>query len=132
MADTELTVIERIVDVAVVDRLQVDPVQRVVKVGVINHNVVAVVQRVVEVITVGLQGPPGLSPGGVPADLAGYTHTQSSPSAVWTINHNLGRKPLVSLRTNGNVEFEGSLVHMSNNQVIAFLATAVAGAARCL
>lgn len=67
------------------------------------------------------------------ADLIdGYTHTQASPASTWTINHNLGRRPLVSLFTTGGVEFEADVVHTSPNQCIASLAGAHAGTARCL
>jgi hypothetical protein len=74
-----------------------------------------------------LRGPPG--PSG--ADGSGYTHTQASPSSMWTINHNLGFKPVISLYTTGSVEFEGQITHISNNQAVVNLATPIAGFARC-
>lgn len=80
------------------------------------------------VVVRGPAGPPGA--GGGAAD--SYTHNQSSASATWTINHNLGRLPIVTLLTPGLVEFEAELVHTSNNQCIAYLATPLAGQARCI
>lgn len=49
------------------------------------------------VVTRGIPGPPG--PPGPPGGGAGatYTHTQSIPAAVWTVAHNLGRFPSVSV-----------------------------------
>lgn len=64
--------------------------------------------------------------------LDGYTHTQGAPASTWTINHNLGRRPLVALFTTGGVEFEAQVTHVSPNQAIANLAGAFAGTARCL
>ena len=75
----------------------------------------------------GPAGPPG--PAGQVAD---YVFTQASPSALWTINHNLGRKPLVSLLTVGGVLMQGDVLHVSDNQVQASFATIVAGTARLL
>jgi len=70
----------------------------------------------------------------VKADAVGggsYEHVQSSASATWTINHNLGFKPNITLRTTGGVEFEAEITHVSDNQAIVSLATAMAGYARC-
>lgn len=45
-----------------------------------------------------IAGPPG-PPGG-----ATYVHTQSSPAAVWTVAHNLGRHPSITVTDHlGNV-----------------------------
>lgn len=62
---------------------------------------------------------------------ASYVHTQSSPSATWTINHNLGFRPAIELYTTGGVEFIGEILHTSLNQAIVYLASALAGTARC-
>jgi hypothetical protein len=60
----------------------------------------------------------------------GYDHVQSSPSATWTINHNLGYRPAVSLLSAGGVEMIAEIVHTSANQVVATFKQAVAGRAR--
>lgn len=49
------------------------------------------------VVTRGIPGPPG-PPGGSTG--ATYTHTQSSPATVWTIAHNLGRYPSLTVVDN--------------------------------
>jgi hypothetical protein len=70
----------------------------------------------------------------VQADAVGsetYEHVQSSAAATWTINHNLGFKPAISLRTVGGVEFEAEITHVSDNQAVVSLVTAMAGYARC-
>jgi hypothetical protein len=72
----------------------------------------------------GVQGPPG--PVG-----AFYLHTQASASASWTINHNLGFQPNVSIKNAGGVEVECEVVHTSNNQCVAYANTAFSGTARC-
>jgi hypothetical protein len=71
----------------------------------------------------GERGPPG--------ELVFHEHVQSSPSATWTINHNLGFLPPIALRTLGGVVFDAQITHVSNNQAIVSLATPVAGFARC-
>ena len=43
-------------------------------------------------------GPPGST-----TAAAGYTHNQVSPLAVWTVAHNLGRRPNVSVSSVGGV-----------------------------
>lgn len=79
------------------------------------------------VSAVGVQGPPGPS-----GSAAAYVHTQSSASTTWTINHNLGFVPSVSLYTVGGVEFEAEVVNVSNNQCVVYLVTALAGTARLI
>lgn len=91
----------------------------------IGVEVPAVARAEVAVVGLGARGPAGTSGAG------GYTHTQSAASATWTINHNLGRKPAVTLLTTGGVEFEGQVTHTSDNQAVVSLAAAIAGTARC-
>lgn len=61
-----------------------------------------------------------------------HVHTQASASATWTINHNLGRRPLVQLYTVGGVEFAAEITHTSVNQAVVTMASAIAGTARCV
>lgn len=63
-----------------------------------------------------IQGPPG--PQGPSGSSAGYVHTQTISSSIWTVNHNLGFKPAISVHSMGGVEVLASVVHTSNNQVI--------------
>lgn len=69
----------------------------------------------------GPQGPAGVS----------YTHLQPAAAITWTINHNLGFRPAISLFTVGGVEFDAAITHISDNQAVVSLAIPTAGAARC-
>jgi hypothetical protein len=53
-----------------------------------------------EIVELGQQGPPG--PQGPPGGGAGatYTHIQSPAAAVWTVAHNLGRYPSITVVDN--------------------------------
>lgn len=60
-----------------------------------------------------------------------YTHTQTTASALWTVNHNLGFKPNVQLLSTGGVVLEADVVHASDNHCLVYFAVAVTGSARC-
>jgi hypothetical protein len=67
-------------------------------------------------------GPPG-SAGG-----SRYTHTQSSPSASWVVNHNMGVYPAaVSVLSSGRVEVEATVTHNSLNQLTVSFAAPFTG-----
>lgn len=101
------------------------------------------------IVEVGVPGPPGLSAyqsavaggfGGPEAEwlasLIGtsngqYQHTQSTPAATWTVNHDLGYRPNVQLTTLGGREILGEIQHISINQVIVYLDSPLAGLAIC-
>ena len=68
------------------------------------------------------------SGGGVTA----YEHTQSAAATLWTINHNLGRKPIIALFSVGGVEIVADIVHASLNQAQVNFNVATAGTARCI
>lgn len=78
----------------------------------------------------GPQGPAG-PPGPAGPASAFYEHEQSSASANWTINHNLGFRPTVSAIDTGSQQIEGAVVHTSINQLVLSFATPIAGRARC-
>ena len=61
---------------------------------------------------------------------AAYVHTQASPASSWTINHNLGRRPFVSVLSSGGVEVEALVTHLNANQARVDFVTAYAGTAR--
>jgi len=71
----------------------------------------------------GPQGPQGTA--GV-----SFTHTQSTPSSTWTINHNLGYRPVVELLTTGGERFDADVTHVSVNQTVVTLNFPLAGSAR--
>jgi len=80
---------------------------------------------VVTVATAGPQGPAGGGGGGT-----AYQFTQSSPSTTWTINHNLGYKPIVDVYDTGSQQIEALVTHPTVNQTLILLTTPVAGFAR--
>jgi hypothetical protein len=68
----------------------------------------------------GPQGPAGVD----------YEHVQISPQSSWTVNHNLGVVPSVTVYSVGGMEVEASIVHISNNQTVISFVTPFAGTAR--
>lgn len=75
----------------------------------------------------GLQGPRG--PDGVAES---YTHVQNVPSAAWTVNHNLGGRPVVAIFSVGGEEVDAQVIHVNNNQLMIYFSSAFAGSARCI
>jgi hypothetical protein len=78
---------------------------------------------------IGLRGRPGQDGTDGEGD-GGYDFTQSTPAAIWTIAHNLGRRPAVQTFSTGGVEFEGQVTHLSDNVLQIDFNIAVAGTAR--
>lgn len=99
------------------------------KVTVVEGGVKIVVKEPsVKVVTLGIQGPPG------PSGPAGTDFEQAfnSPLAQWVVNHNLGKRPLVTLLTTGGVEMGGDVIHTTINQLVVNFSSAVAGRIRCV
>lgn len=71
---------------------------------------------------------PGGGGGGGGSDVR-YTFTQSSASATWTITHNLGLFPAVSIVDNSGNEILANVVYNSNNQITITFDVAQAGKA---
>jgi len=46
-----------------------------------------------------------------------YTFSQSSAANTWTITHNLGRFPSVTVVNSANTIINGSVIYNSNNQL---------------
>lgn len=82
-------------------------------------------QKVVTISGSGPQGSPG-APG--PAGGSAYVHTQSTPSAGWTVAHGLGHKPLVQVEVGGEVVLSDIQFIDDNNLFIEF-ASACSGTA---
>ena len=75
----------------------------------------------------GPQGPPG--PGGGGGSGGSYTHTQMVASALWTIAHNLGYRPAVTVYDTASDQIWGDVDHVDvNNLTIAF-SSAISGSA---
>jgi hypothetical protein len=89
-------------------------------------NTTAVINRAgaARVVLVGTQGVAG-------AASAGVDFPFLTPSTTWTINHNLGIRPAVQLRTVGHVVFAGDVEHPTLNQAVVTFVSPFAGYARC-
>lgn len=57
---------------------------------------------------------------GVPGPGVRYEHNQTVPSAMWTVNHNLGLRPQVSVLSSGGVSLLTEIVHTSLNQFLIY------------
>jgi hypothetical protein len=88
---------------------------------------VVVVEDSVEVLSVGTQGPPG--PPGVSGD-AHYEQAFTNQSTV-TVNHNLGKRPAVTVIDSAGDEVEGDVDHTSANALTVSFASATGGTVIC-
>lgn len=94
----------------------------------------------VKLISVGMQGPQGTTgqigpqgPQGDPGingvgDLT-YVHTQSSAATVWTINHNLGKYPTVTVIDSGDNVVIGDVTYLDINNLTVEFSAAFGGKA---
>ena len=85
-----------------------------------------VVQPVIPTVIVTAPGPQGAS--GDPASVF-YTHTQSTSSAVWTINHGLGGQPTAVVLDSAGTQCEGTFSYPSKNQMVITFTSAFTGTA---
>jgi hypothetical protein len=60
-----------------------------------------------------------------------FEFVQSTPAAMWTVNHNLGFKPAVKALTVGGVEMWAEVIHANSNQVFIYFDAPTAGIATC-
>lgn len=72
---------------------------------------------------VGPQGPPGEG-----VDL-NYTHNQTSPSTEWTITHNLGKFPSVSVTDSSGNLWQTEVDYVNQNSLIVRFSAAFSGKA---
>ncbi|MFN4328288.1 MAG: hypothetical protein ACK4FF_05375 [Limnobacter sp.] len=84
-------------------------------------------QLVLQSAVTGPRGLPGPSGG-----LNAYEHSQPSASASWLINHNLGRRPIVSVYSIGGMEVNAEVVHLNTNQTQILFAAPQTGFARLI
>lgn len=69
-------------------------------------------------------------PFGSGGGLTGYVHTQGVAASTWTINHNLGYKPIVQVYNAGSVMVLTEVENPSINQTIVRISPAQTGFAR--
>ncbi len=63
------------------------------------------------------------------ASTPAYVHTQAVPSATWTIAHNLGWYPNVTVKDSTDRVVVGELAHPDANTVVATFSAAFSGVA---
>ncbi|AMV20401.1 hypothetical protein [Planctomyces sp. SH-PL14] len=119
MSDCDTTVEPRprVTEVIVQGGVTVEPVAKVINVDV---------TRTIEVET--YRGPRGRD--GI--NIVPRTHTQTPAAEVWTINHNLGYWPDVTIYRVGGGIMGGTVHNVSLNTLTITFNTAVAGSARLL
>lgn len=59
-----------------------------------------------------------------------FLHQQQVPSAVWTINHNLGKEPSVTVIDSAEQEVQGDVTYPTINQVVITFSAPFGGRAR--
>ena len=64
-------------------------------------------------------------------DFESFVFTQGVAASVWIINHNLGRKPSVTVLDNSGCRIFAEEVHLSLNTVEIRFIDATAGSAEC-
>jgi hypothetical protein len=65
----------------------------------------------------GLQGPQGI-PGSANISSYSYTHEQQVPSKTWTVTHNLGYRPSLTVQDYSKNTIEGDISHTNVNVVV--------------
>lgn len=58
-----------------------------------------------------------------------FEFTQSSPSSTWTINHNLGKRPSVTVVDSAGTEWHSEAQHVSDNTCVVKFAAPFSGKA---
>lgn len=87
--------------------------------------------RQIVVSAPGPQGPGGID--GVQAEdvvaLVSYRHTQNAPLTTWTVVHNLGFYPNVTVFNSAGSQVEGNVVHNDSNSLTITFSSTVSGKA---
>lgn len=99
------------------DQIIVQPV--IPNITVINE------QPIVTVTSPGPQGAPGTFN---PADIF-YVHNQNTPSAVWTINHDLNGNPTAVVHDSAGTQCEGTFSYPTLNTMVITFTGAFSGVA---
>jgi hypothetical protein len=84
----------------------------------------------------GIQGPTGQQgstgsqgPQGEPSGPVSYLHTQYSASATWTITHNLGYRPNVTVSDSAYTIIEGDIEYPNSNTIVLKFSSSFSGTA---
>ena len=88
-------------------------------------DVLVVESTIIHVLeTPAAQGPPGRD-----GTASGYTHTQAIAAAIWTVAHNLGRQPSVSVTDSLGALIYPDVTHVDLNLTRINHGSAMTGAA---
>lgn len=60
---------------------------------------------------------------------AGYVHTQGTPAAVWSVTHNLGKRPSVTIVDTAENVVYGDIKYINNNTITLTFSSAFSGKA---
>lgn len=63
------------------------------------------------------------------ARAAGYTHTQNVPSTTWSVTHNLGKRPSVTIVDTGDNVVIGEIQYTNDNSLVLTFSAAFSGKA---
>jgi hypothetical protein len=67
----------------------------------------------------------------VPPGDAYYVHSQNMSSTLWTVNHNLGKIPAVTLTDSSGRKFDAQIDHANANTFTVTLTYPTGGKAYC-
>lgn len=84
-----------------------------------------IIKPIVPIVEITAPGPQGAS---ASAQIF-YVHTQPTPAAVWTINHNLGGNPTAVVLDSAGTQCEGTFSYPSINQMVITFSSAFTGTA---
>lgn len=108
-------------------------VTRVVNsVAVTGNSTEVVVEQAVQGVAVAAPGPQGPAGPAGPAGAAGgsvFLFTQSTPSATWVINHNVGRAVAVTLFDDDGNVVQSDIEHGTANQATVTWSSPTTGSA---
>lgn len=102
----------------------------------IEHNKIEIILQETTSLNVAIQPPPDIDVDinnvtwQAPA-IQYYTHYQNTYANEWTVNHNLGKYPQVTVLSNGLQEFIASVVHINQNQLKIYTNEETRGIAIC-
>jgi hypothetical protein len=77
----------------------------------------------------GIQGIQGIPGSGASISALTFEFTQGTPSALWTVVHNLGFYPNIQVFDSAHDEVEGDVVHVSINELTITFSAAFSGVA---
>jgi hypothetical protein len=76
-----------------------------------------------------IPGPPGPRGPIGPSSGPGFVFNKATPGSIWTIVHNLGRHPSVTVVDSGGRKVEGDVIYGSDNSVVVSFSAPFSGTA---